>query len=170
MKQIRRSVFETNSSSTHSICIVTDRNEELHYPTFLHFRCQDFGWEFALLSDCEEKAAYLYASIISVYQRDDVERTKGRIMDMLAEEGIGCEFDTVDYRNYGDGFWGVNASVDHGGELLSFVKKTVGNKGRLLRYLFSPKSFVLTGNDNDDTYDETKINVDYKHEEYYKGN
>lgn len=49
-----------------------------------------------------------------------------------------------------------------------FVDKTTSNRGRLLRYLFSDESFVLTGNDNSE-YD-VDICALYPHEEYYKGN
>ena len=49
MRQIRNGVFETNSSSVHSICIQKDKNitlcaEKLHY---IDHACIDFikGWE-----------------------------------------------------------------------------------------------------------------------------
>jgi hypothetical protein len=43
MKQIRKGVFETNSSSTHSICIAKD--DGLTIPKSLHFDFGEFGWE-----------------------------------------------------------------------------------------------------------------------------
>lgn len=42
-KQIRRGCFETNSSSTHAICIATD--DVLNIPKDIHFGFDDFGWE-----------------------------------------------------------------------------------------------------------------------------
>ena len=43
IKKIRQSVFETNSSSTHSICIATDTT--IDFPKSLHFEFGEFGWE-----------------------------------------------------------------------------------------------------------------------------
>ena len=43
-RQIRRGCFETNSSSTHAICIATE--DVLNIPKNIHFGFDDFGWEF----------------------------------------------------------------------------------------------------------------------------
>lgn len=39
MHVVRNSVFETNSSSTHSICITCNRRAALSHPKKLHFAC-----------------------------------------------------------------------------------------------------------------------------------
>ena len=171
MRQERRGVFETNSSSTHSICIATNRHTELVYPEKLYFRCDNFGWKFDKLTSPEDKAAYLYASFLDLYTRDKAQEVMAFIMETLDSVGVVCEFETPIYKNCGSGkFYIENASVDHCGEYDHgrFVDKTTSNKGRLLRYLFSNESFVLTGNDNSDF--DVGICVQYPHEEYYKGN
>lgn len=170
MRQERRGVFETNSSSAHSICIATNRNTELSYPAKLVFRCEDFGWGFDRLDTPEEKAAYLYASFLNLYSREKAQDVMAFIMETLDSVGVECEFDEAVYHNYGSGSYVVNASIDHCGEddHQRFVDKTTSNKGRLLRYLFSEDSFVLTGNDNSDM--DVDIHALYPHEEYYKGN
>ena len=167
MRQERRCVFETNSSSTHSVCIATDRRVELVYPEKLIFHCRDFGWEHSCLSTPEEKAAYLYASILSLQGKKDAENAKNKVFTMLGEVGVDCEFEQAKY--FGEG-WCENAHVDHAGEdeHLNFVNRVLNNCGRLIRYLFSDHSFVLTGNDNESH--DVGIYVDYPHEEYYKGN
>ena len=83
MRQVRNSVFETNSSSTHCICIVTDRKAELEYPEKVYFRCDDFGREPAELRSVEDKAAYLYSSILSLYEMKKAENAKTWIMEEL---------------------------------------------------------------------------------------
>lgn len=171
MRQERRGVFETNSSSTHSVCITTERHTELIYPNHLHFRCDRFGWGIKRITTPEGKAAYLYASLLSLYDRDKAQEVTAFIMDTLFEVGVKCSFDEPEYYFFDNGnFYVENAYVDHYGEddHRQFVDLTTRNKGRLLRYLFSNKSFVLTGNDNDDH--SVNIRVDYPHEEYYKGN
>lgn len=170
MRQERRCVFETNSSSTHSICITKNRNSELAYPTSLRFRCDEYGWGFERLNTPEDKASYLYSSFLSVYEKKDAEKAKSEIWQMLGSVGVECEFDEAVYHNYDSGTYCVNASVDHAGadDHAKFVNSVIRNKGRLLRYLFSEQSFVLIGNDNG--CDEIDIVADYPHEEYYKGN
>lgn len=92
MRQERRGVFETNSSSTHSICIATNRNTELSYPAKLVFRCEDFGWGFDRLDTPEEKAAYLYASFLSLYSREKAQDVMAFIMETLDSVGVEPPF------------------------------------------------------------------------------
>ena len=42
MINVRQSVFETNSSSMHSICIAKQNNYDI--PSTLHFDFGEFGW------------------------------------------------------------------------------------------------------------------------------
>lgn len=172
MRQVRNLVFETNSSSTHCICIVTDRKAELEYPEKVYFRCDDFGREPAELRSVEDKAAYLYSSILSLYEMKKAENAKTWIMEELMKVGVQCEFEKATYHRYGSGVYCVNASVDHAGEddHLRFVDGTLRSSGRLLRYLFSDKSVVLTTSDEIDDDRVENFHVDYRHEFYYKGN
>ena len=167
MRQVRMSVFETNSSSTHSVCITRNRHTEV-YPEKLYFRCQNFGWEERKLDTPEDKAAYLYAAMLSLYDRDEVEAAKNKIFTILGDVGVDCEFEPAEY--YGKSTrWCKSAYVDHACEddLPRFVESVLKGRGRLLRFLFSGESFVLTGNDNDAT--NVIIRVGYRHEKYYKG-
>ena len=56
--------------------------------------------------------------------------------------------------------------IDHGREAEDFVKAVCSDEDTLLHYLFSDKSYVKTGNDNDD--EDVDIHVDYPHKEFYK--
>jgi hypothetical protein len=49
-----------------------------------------------------------------------------------------------------------------------FLNAVCEDENKLMSYLFSDLSFIITGNDNDD--EDVDINVDYAHDEYYKGN
>ena len=60
--QIRRGVFETNSSSVHTITITKNPNN-LKFPKKLIFDSGDYGWEHACLNTPEEKASYLWETI-----------------------------------------------------------------------------------------------------------
>ena len=167
MKQVRRGVFETNSSSTHSICI-TDSDALAPLPFSVKFTCGEFGWEWETLRDIHEKASYLYSSMLALYTNEELMAAKEKIARYLAEADITCEFEEpVKNQEYG---YYENASVDHAGmdEHRQFVDDTINDKGQLFRYLFNDESFVLTGNDNE--YSDVDVDVEYPHKEYYKGN
>ena len=53
MRQVRQSVFETNSSSTHCMCIVSDRKAELVFQSRLRFSCEEYGRERGELRSAE---------------------------------------------------------------------------------------------------------------------
>lgn len=172
MRQTRQSVFETNSSSTHCICIVSDRRAELAYPERLMFRCRVYGRERSELKSADDKASYLYSSILSLFKREKAESMKSWIMDELGEAGVECDFETPEYRRYGDDVYCDNAYVDHAGEddHMMFVEGVLRSKRRLFRYLFSDKSVVLTTSDEIDDDRVENFHAGYKHEFYYKGN
>ena len=170
MHQIRAGVFETNSSSTHSICITTNRRTSMCHPEHVHFRCDSFGWEWRKLDTVDEKAAYLYSSAVDLMDRKELQKATEHIVDTLFKFGITCTFEEPIYGNHGQGFlYCENADIDHCGEgdHRAFVQRTIYNDGRLLRYLFSHDSYVLTGNDNE--YGSVAINAKYPHETFYKG-
>lgn len=172
-RQVRHGVYETNSSSTHSICIPTEY-EELSIPDRVEFEFDEFGWEVDKLTSRSEKIKYLY-TCLSYVKEDKLKEYIQFIVNTLREYGIeDVYFDAFEYSIYcyngkvktylkaKDGY------VDHGDEAREFVDAVCTNEQRLLNYLFSDKTFILTGNDNDDI--DVSINVDYPHEEYYKGN
>lgn len=161
MKKIRKGVFETNSSSTHSICVAKDM--ELIIPEKLHFGFGEFGWEEDRLSSIGEKASYLYTGLFSNQRNDDIEK----IISILKSKGIDI---TVEEPIYTDGSkWASNEGyVDHANELTEFLDAICTSEEKLMSFLFSPFSFILTGNDNEDS--DIEINVDYDHYEYEKWN
>jgi hypothetical protein len=61
--------------------------------------------------------------------------------------------------------------MDHANELNGFLDAIVANKDMMMRYLFSPYSFILTGSDNDYSYliDNKKV-MKYASDFFYKGN
>ena len=82
MKNIRKSVFETNSSSTHSICIAKDVEVEL--PKKLDLEFGEFGWECDRLDSLHSKSSYLYTAVVNYGSPEELEK----IFNFLAEEGI----------------------------------------------------------------------------------
>lgn len=82
-KQVRKNIFETNSSSTHSI-VVGNNGEDIYagLPRKLEFHGDEFGWEHRLYTDTQTKADYLFTSLI--YTDTPMEYME-RIKSILAE-------------------------------------------------------------------------------------
>lgn len=141
MLQIRKNVFETNSSSTHSICI---SKKPIDVPTgkMVYFSFGSYGWENDTVNDT---ASYLYTGIMDNNNRDE---NLKKLKKMLDEMGVFYEFEVPVFDNYGyfDGGY-----VDHADRLNPFIIAVLSDKDLLARYLFGD-SFIETGNDNQDAY------------------
>lgn len=142
MRQIRNGVFETNSSSVHSICIQKDKNITL--PNSIYFHTGEYGWEF----DCVDTASYLYTAILSTYDKDEAEEKIKQIKTVLDKHSISYDFEESAYHNSEYGSWLNNGYVDHGYEAADFVNAVLNDEDLLLRCLFGTDSCVYTGNDN----------------------
>ena len=137
--QIRRGVFETNSSSVHSISIIKD-DFKSSLPTQFTIACDgEFGWEVDIYESPEDKAAYLYQAIVSyttynwrTKETYDVNTAK-EILQGLMDKFIGnlesygikveCKyrFANTCYREYTCGdkthsYWYVNFADENGNE------------------------------------------------------
>ena len=154
-RQIRSSVFETNSSSTHSIAI---SKKQPVIGKYIHFRIGEFGWE----NDCVDTADYLYTAILEQNDRDDLlERLKG----ILDKYSIEYEFAEPFWRksSFGDGVWLEYGYIDHSYELREFLNTILSDEDLLMRYLFGDSN-VYTGNDNQDP---CPSGCNIANEEYY---
>lgn len=173
MITIRMNAFETNSSSTHSVCISKSNIKNIKLPKKLTFKLDNFGWEFDILDTPEKKASYLYTALFCYFDQDlekpnkenirKFEEWKSRVWDALWKYGVEAEFETPEFDEYGNINVHCSAIYDGGYAFLDFIESLLNEK-HLIRYLFSSESFVLTGNDNEGH--DTRINVSYKHNEF----
>ena len=172
MVKIRKGMFETNSSSTHTI-IVTDQKTEPG--NLVDFAIGEFGWEFSRLDTIDEKASYLYTMACEMLGRDVYQD----LYEILVKYGVECSCSVpakfVKFSG-SDGEYLDNGYVDHAsdGDAKEFVERMLNHEHALIKYLFSDESLVVTGNDNcDEDRDEwmqEQTDVDYPHNTYYKGN
>ena len=192
MRQIRQNTFETNSSSTHSICIsknpvVDVRNKHVY------FGSGEFGWSTDTVTDT---ASYLYTAMVTAYSPQEFREKLEKLKNILDKYGITYDFSPVeeiklDYTSdYSYLMFTKDryASVDHARQCIPFIESLLNDEDMLLRYLFGD-SCIYTGNDNsneygDDCYrafdtiwdDEKHEEVpNYKHDEehydyFFKGN
>ena len=146
-KQIRKGVFETNSSSTHTICISKNHDvSQLKLPNSISFNHDEFGWECETYRSVRKKASYLYEAILGTYRDDNAEEKLNRIRCMLKKHGIDCFFEP----NSDDLFDGY---IDHVGEgqMPEWLENMINDDDVLLTYLFGD-AFVTTGNDDSDDF------------------
>lgn len=147
MIQVRNNVFETNSSSTHSICIPKKTNMTAQ---FIDFRIGEYGWENRRVDDT---ASYLYTAILYLYGEDNdvLEEKLDIIKTILNEHGIGYSFEKPEWRyyNYDGSRYLDNGYIDHGSETYEFVNAVLDDEDMLLRYLFD--GVIYTGNDNQES-------------------
>ena len=181
MFSIRKGTFETNSSSTHSICVCTE-NEELEISEELEIDLNDydhFGWQKQTYTDLDHKLAYLIVAILNC----GVDfKTTGEYLDKLYDSlktigvtklkvtGINIYMSSAFEYKCIENDW---CTIDHVDEITYFGKCCVENPELLKMFLFSDRSFINTGNDNGD--EETKNeyeeeDIPYKHESFFKGN
>lgn len=139
MKQIRRNVFETNSSSTHSICI---SKKPVTPDKFISFDIGEYGWT----SGCENAADYLYTAILV---QDDADELLETLKGILNSYSIEYEFEEPKYTISSDGKykWLDNGYIDHGYDTREFIDAVLSDNDMLMRCLFGD-SCVYTGNDN----------------------
>ena len=168
MKQIRKNIFETNSSSTHAIVI--PRQAEITIPKLpkkLELDAEYFGWEKDTHDDWRTKLSYLVAAINCTWRGDiskkDLNQVTENYYTTLREylKDLGVE----------EFEFNKASCIDHGYECGEFVEFVLSDPSRFHRYLFSQKSIIMTGNDNDD---DAKVGFlvgdPNKYDVFYKGN
>ena len=157
-RQIRSSVFETNSSSTHSIAI---SKAPAVIGKYVYFGIGEYGWE----NDCVNPANYLYTAILYVYSSEVAEEKIEHLKRILDKYDVSYEFEEPEYWTSPDGRYTCldNGYIDHGNELGEFLEAVFSNEDLLMRYLFGD-SHVYTGNDNQD---DCPSGCNIANEEYY---
>lgn len=175
----RNQIFETNSSSTHSICI-SQKEEKLAIPKEIKIDLNrdeyEFGWSYEKWDTPEEKLAYLILGIVgrNWYYTSLVEATAQieKVLTRLKEWGVenvvikGINFDLYSKDIYLS--TDCNSYLDHSAETGELIEYLLERGDNLKNFLFSSKSFILGGNDNEEGYPE--IEVVYPHAEFFKGN
>lgn len=143
MISVRRNVFETNSSSTHSLAIPIN---PVDYPDKIYFDIGEYGW-----GNYEENPAdYFYTALAYTAkdEKDFIEKMN-TLERICVSHGIIPVCGHVVFSKYSDGDEYLdNGYIDHGDELCSFVDRLLEDEDKLLRFICGGK--VFTGNDNDE--------------------
>lgn len=169
-RQIRKSVFETNSSSTHAICI-TKKKDNYKIPNHIDFEFGEFGWEYGEYSDIRNKSSYLITAIFS-FGKSETDEKLARLKNILDAHNITYSIPKPKVKS---STWGGRKHfyydlgynyIDHVGETKGFVDAVLSDSEKLFRYLFGD-SFIITGNDNDDDHrDRMYVREDEEETDY----
>lgn len=143
MKTIRHNVFETNSSSTHSISInsTTELYDSITPDSngVITLTGGEFGWEWQQYNDALTKANYC---AVDSYGNGDLEKMlRDVIMEHTGAKDVVFDL-TTDYRqdNY--------SYIDH--QSVGTSHPAFSSSDNLKNFIFNPKSYLFTGNDNGD--------------------
>ena len=149
MKQIRKNVFETNSSSSHSLTI-SPNTPIIDNTRKLNIHMDYFGWGYEEYNDIETKFNYLYTMIREYHYFDaresgykETEKYKKYteelkfFTDIL--DGLGVEYEINELEN---------GSIDHQSQTYEYINKFKKDKDLLIRWLFNPESILYIDNDN----------------------
>lgn len=192
MINIRHGMFESNSSSCHSICIPKHDNHNYDGQS-IHFGLDSYGWE---KEEYWDSATYLYSAIVDSFEAKDIESFLERLKNILDKHHIHYTFEPIElikerdwgnyYKAYNKDTWSYG--VDHGDELRPMIEALLNDENLLMRYLFGD-TIIYTGNDNsckgedmcycadktiwDSTRDNLIPNPNYqpdKYDYFFKGN
>jgi hypothetical protein len=163
-RQVRKNVFETNSSSTHSICI-SKKPVNIDTDRVIRFEIGEYGWEHG----CVDATDYLYTAIMSFNDRDELLK---KMTDILDKNNIKYYLGKAEISKSGyddEGYTCLdNGYIDHVSETREFVDTILNDEAMFMRLLFGD-SCVYTGNDNSDAdysgkdiAEETIEDYDYK--------
>lgn len=149
-RQIRKNVFETNSSSTHAICITKDNDYKKR--NHIDFIIGQFGWEFNIYSDIYSKASYLITAILN-RNKDFADKKLAQLKEMLERNNIEYEFpdlkeESYEWNGHISYYYDIDGYIDHVKETEDFVNSVLADDETFMRYMFGD-SFIVTGNDND---------------------
>lgn len=177
MKQVRIGTFETNSSSTHSMIIPTEK-PDIKIGDELRFRIDEFGWSIEEVNHLD----YLYTALMCTTDKESSARFK-QLKRVCKENGIEARFDTAyytrwdsDYNEKGEPYFDLaDGYIDHQGDLGEFLDTVFESDSNLLNFILGGR--VGTGNDNSDEdnpvaiwYDNLPKEEQKKYIYCYKGN
>ena len=149
MIKIRKSVFETNSSSIHSIAIPKSCEDYKKFlQTTIYFGFDDFGWEIESVNP----ANYLYTAIHAYYagDKDSITNWINILKEELDKAGISYEFSKAVYGSYtwdGKEYSYLNSgNIDHPEDLGNLFEYFLNHRDKIVPFLLD--GMVFTGNDN----------------------
>jgi hypothetical protein len=138
-KVIRRSAFETNSSSTHSLTINFGKLEAegLYKGKTLEIETGEFGWEEEDYTDWQSKASYALTAANGSYG-DNKQSKKMDMLEKVIQEHTGAA--SVVFLDLKYGY------IDH--QSYKVADEIFESEDTLKNFIFNENSVLHTDNDN----------------------
>lgn len=173
MRQVRRNVFETNSSSTHVLAIPTKevKFEPIDLSWHTNISISEFGWEWGSANHI----SYLYTALCALDDQEKIKYFKNFLKKHVKlPEGVEFDFDKPQYKKYSSGRYLEYGYIDHIEDLEPLIERLFKDDDLLLRYITG--AHIMLGTDNC-TEDEADIRANFTkkykklgYEVYLKGN
>ena len=174
--KIRKGLWETNSSSVHSLVIKKESPKNL--PKEVFFGLGEYGWEEGWYNGIEEKCRYLNTALYCRYvcyydDKSEYKKYQQKISEILKTNGINATWFDISKIDEDDMY---NYHIDHADELEDFISYVIDiDPNLLIQWLFNEDSVLVTDNDNNDMEITEKAREKYEnnHDDYIfytKGN
>lgn len=169
MQKTRNNVFETNSSSIHTITVVNKSVELPITAKEIYVGLGEFGWELECYKEPHDILSYIYTAICYNYGKEYKTYTKF-IEKVLSERtNVRLSWEEPIFDKYSNKYYLENGYIDHGYELKKWLEDLFDDDDLLLATIFG--GIIETGNDNDDSGGSSIIPADVReYYSYYKGN
>ena len=161
MKKIRESVFETNSSSCHSLSIKSD-DILLDYlipdkEGNINIYTDGFGWAWEKYNNAYAKASYCLTGINYV---DNKSKALTNLKEVIQEQTL-CNNVNLFFKKANSSCYIDHQSVENGE-----MNNLLFDKLKLFNFIFNKNSWLFLGNDNEPTpnkfYDTEKLIYKWK--------
>ncbi len=151
MQQIRKSVFETNSSSSHSLTMGKGDLVASPFPAsvlrqgVVALQVGEYGWEWYRYYSAQEKLNYLLTQVTDGHVETDIDELcdmnpNVAMMRKVVKEHTGCDLQVMP----GSGYIDHQSARGDGGNGLELFD----DEDKLKRFIFDSTSYIQTGNDN----------------------
>lgn len=146
MKKVRQGTWETNSSSTHAICI--HKQEVMALPNYIYFGLEDLNDSY-VWDTLQQRANYLHTIIAMMGGRTEYCNRKALVTKVLKSYGIASEWAKIK--------WCPDGSASDWYEIKDtcasvIIDKIIPNEKLLVQYLFGKNSEIIMG--YDDLFDQ----------------
>lgn len=150
---VRKGVFETNSSSVHTLCIPKEWKPERIPPKDIVIWREEYGWGPEMFSGPAVRPYLnIYLDHLREYNFELYEKYMKRLEEIQRDYGFKIEFEPP--KDAGPGF---NGYIDHADECGPLFETLMDpeNEEMMLHFLFDPNVLLYCTNDNEtDRYEE----------------
>ena len=139
-RSIRKGLFETNSSSVHTLCVDPKDIKTANERT-IHFGFGAFGWGPEVLNSTQDKANYMWTRIYYLNPQLRDEYVK-KLFAVMVDNNVKYTFTSFDEFE----FDGSDCYIDHPEDNCGVFDIIENNE--VMQFLFNDSSNVILDNDN----------------------